>query len=339
MTNVIRETDQAVTLELADERGERLHYQAGQFFSVGVQVGSETLWRAYSLSSAPHEATAAITIKRVPDGRVSNRLCDTAAPGMMLNVRGPSGRFVLPPATGPRHVVLIGGGSGITPLMGHLKTLLHSEPETTVTLIYGNRRHADIIFRDALAHLAREHEPRLKLRHVLEEPSEGFEAGEGQLDREATERELTALGIEDKANTLYLVCGPELMIDAVREALAARGVADARVLMERFATPPSRAASSVSPLSREELVSLRVGSRLVRVPVKAGQSILEAGLAAGLPLEFSCTMGGCGACMLQLTEGQVTMDEPNCLSERERAENKVLACIARPCGPCTLEKI
>jgi ferredoxin-NADP reductase len=332
---VTRETADAITLTLADVTGARTVFAPGQFLSVRADVAGETLWRAYSICTCPSSGKLAITIKRVADGRVSNHLNDHAHVGQVLEVRGPSGRFTLRPSTTARHIALIGGGSGITPLISHARHWLEQEPHTRVTLLYGNRRLEDIVFREALSELVRAYAGRFTLRHVLSEPAPSFAAGLGMLDRATTARELETLGLVDDERTVYLICGPEPMMDAARAVLLARGVAEERIHEERFTAPTT---TPVKQAYTEQLVTVRVKGKDASVRVPAGQTILEAATAQNVPLEFSCTMGGCGACMAHLVDGSVDMEEPNCLSKAEREDGKILTCVARPTSPCRVEQ-
>ncbi len=331
---VVRETADVVTLRLEDVGGAKVAFEAGQFLSVRADVNGETLWRAYSICTAPSSGELAISVKRVEGGRVSSQLNATAKVGDVLEVRGPSGRFTLARSVTPRHVVLLGGGSGITPLMSHVHNLLESEAQTRVTLLYGNRGERDIIFKATLDALARRH-PRFTVRHVLSQPADTFECGVGMLDRATTLRELAQLALEDGESTQYLICGPEPMMKAAREAVLERGVAVARILEERF-TGPVVSDSTRAGSYQEQLVTIKLGAKETQVKVQPGLTLLEAALSADVQLDFSCTMGGCGACVVKLVEGTVHMDEPSCLSASERAEGKILTCIARPTSACRL---
>jgi ferredoxin-NADP reductase len=332
---IARETADAITLTLAEVRGAAIGFEAGQFMLLRAEVGGESLWRAYSICTAPSDATVAITIKRVLDGRVSNYLHDHAKVGQVLDVRGPSGRFTLEPGERPRHLVMLAGGSGITPLMSHIRNELQNVVNTRITLIYGTRRAADIIFGDALSTLERSYANRLRVRHVLDETSAGA-FGQGPLDDAALARELSELALSEQEETKYLVCGPEPMRLACRNVLARRGVPDTQVLEERFfgiATP-----SDSATFQAQDLV-LKVAGAERTTRVQAGETILQAAMREQVALNFSCTMGGCGACMAVLVEGTVHMAEPNCLTKREREEGKILPCIAQPRSACRVEPL
>ncbi len=337
IARVIRETPDAVSLLLADPTGKRISFVPGQFFTLLVHLpDGEVVKRAYSISNTPDAdgavSEARITIKRIPEGVVSNYLNDHAAEGMAVEVLGPSGSFTTNVvSTNRRHIALFAGGSGITPLMSIASTVLAGEPSSRVSLVYGNRSAADVIFHDELAALVTAHGDRFVVRHVLTNPPEGFSGRSGLLDRAAATAELDTLPSADE----YFVCGPEPMMLAVREALEARGVAASSIREERYSSPGRRVRQSTPLVPQRMLV--RQGSSAREVMAKAGQTVLEAGLEAALPMPFSCSMGGCGACRVKLVEGEVVSDEPNCLSADEKRAGFVLACVSRPASACVVE--
>jgi len=337
---VVRETKDAVTLHLVDPTGAPFSFVPGQFLTLLVEVGGETLRRAYSICSGIDEdpCRVAITSKRVQGGRVSNHLNDAAREGDALRVLGPSGSFtVAPDPARRRDLVLIGGGSGITPLFSIAKSVLGREPGSRVALIYGSRSRDEVIFREAIAALAEAHPVRLTVRHVLEIPSVGWAARVGRLTAAICGAELDALAppAGDLEPAEFFVCGPDAMMGAVREALGARGVEPARIHEERFSSPAQRAAAP--PPSSPQPITLRLRGETRTVTARPAQTILEAGLSAGAPMPFSCAMGGCGKCKVRLVEGEVVAEEPNCLSAEERAAGFVLACVSRAARPTTVE--
>jgi ring-1,2-phenylacetyl-CoA epoxidase subunit PaaE len=337
VVNVVRETNDAVSIYLTEKDGSALEFKPGQFLSVDVMVDGQRLRRAYSLASAclpgvPRQ----ITVKRIQDGRVSNLLNDTIAVGATLEVLGPSGNFTVEPrAVNHRHLVMIAGGSGITPIMSILETILRIEHDSRVTLIYGNRGWDDVIFRDRLAALCEEFGERLTVDHVLEHPPEWWTGERGLLSGDTLESRLQALQIEDDGLQRYFICGPTAMMDAAHMVLAERGIDTGRIAEERFTSPESRLGVRGSNKTERVVVS-RAGYEQ-GIQVAPGQTILEAGLAAGIDMPFSCAMGGCGACRVRLTNGEVAMEEPNCLSRAERERGYVLACVGRPLGAVSVE--
>jgi ring-1,2-phenylacetyl-CoA epoxidase subunit PaaE len=330
VVKVVRETKDAVSIYVTEADGSALEFRPGQFLSVDVTVDGKRLRRAYSLASAClPDVPVHVTVKRIEGGRVSNHLNDTVREGDELEVLGPSGNFTIEPRqVNERHLVMVAGGSGITPIMSILETALRLEGGSRVTLIYGNRGWDDVIFRDRLASLCDEFAGRLVLDHVLERPPEDWSAGEGLLSGEVLEARLQALGIQDDGLIRYFVCGPTPMMEAAHETLQQRGVDANRIAEERFTSPEARSGETGS--DKTELVVISKAGHDHGVQVEPGQTILEAALAAGIDMPFSCAMGGCGACRVRRAEGDIQMEEPNCLSRAEREQGYVLTCVGRP---------
>ena len=322
-----RETHDAVTLTLRDPSCAPLpEIRPGQFLTLLVELDGATLRRAYSVSSScERRDDVDVTIKRVEGGRVSSYLNEHAVVGMRMRVLGPSGEFG---RVSSDKLVMIAGGSGITPLMAMLRTWLPSKQrDLDIALIYGNRSASDVIFSDALAEL--ENRYRLSIHHVLEQPPTDWDGEVGRCDKPTLARILESTPLAHEPNTEFLLCGPAPMMLGARELLRERGIADPRIHSESFVAPHLR----VDVQLRPQPVTI-VGQREAGLVVAPGQTLLEAGLAAGLALPYSCAMGGCGACKLTLERGDVIMREPNCLTEREREANSILACIANPTSPC-----
>ncbi|MCB9630261.1 MAG: ferredoxin--NADP reductase [Sandaracinaceae bacterium] len=339
VVRVERETKDAVSLYLSEVDGHPLRFRAGQFMSVDVVVDGVRLRRAYSLAapaSGPGSDAPHITVKRVHEGRVSNQLNDHAHEGMLLDVLGPSGSFVLEPkpSGAARHLLFVAGGSGITPIVSLVATALHDEPEARVTLVYGNRAEQDVIFMDRLAALLAAHPGRLVVDHVLSDPSSAWEGARGLLDGATLGGRLDALGVQLGAVDQCFVCGPTPMMDAARALLLERGFEKGRLHEERFGQPEAR--TEARGATTPQPLTLKRGQSSHKVVVQPSQTLLDAALAAGEAMPFSCAMGGCGACKMICLDGEVAMEEPNCLSDDERAAGYVLTCVGRPCGPVTL---
>jgi ring-1,2-phenylacetyl-CoA epoxidase subunit PaaE len=332
----IDETADAFTLVLREPSGAPFSFDAGQFLTLHVSIDGVIHKRAYSLCSVPGEVTAAITIKRIAGGLVSEHLHRSARAGASIDVLGPSGHFVASPSSEPRRLVFFAGGSGITPVIALLETALLREPTANVTLVYGNRARADVIFFSRLASLVARHGDRLSLIHVWEEGGERT----GRLDEPTVAGLLEELALHGESAE-HFVCGPLPMMDAVQKVLLARGVDPRRIHQERFQSPGVLTVGR--PLPTEPVIvtlSWRgEGRRGQQVPltVLPNQTVLEAALANGVSLPFSCSMGGCAACACSLVEGEMALEEPNCLTDAERQDRKVLTCVGRPLGPVTLE--
>lgn len=327
---VVRETDDMVSLVLADPSGKPIDFAPGQFFTLVVPVDGVLLRRAYSASSRPGElgGRVRVSVKRIPGGKVSEKLVGSARAGQRLTVLGPSGSFGPSASEGPRHLVLVAGGSGITPMMSIAETWLEREPHTSIDLVFGNRSERDIPFRDELAALERAHGTRFHVTHVLSEPNEGHDGLRGLLSGDVLAR---ALEGRPRADEHYL-CGPEPMRVEARRHFRERGVHDARIFEEVFASPKTKSAAADVPVE----VTVLVRGEKKRALQQVGKTLLEAGLAAGIDMPYSCAMGGCGACKVHVVSGETTEDGA-ALTAAERAAGYALACTDRATGPCTLE--
>lgn len=329
---VIKETKDAATIVLEDVSGAPIVFEAGQFFTVLRKIDGKEVRRAYSAcSSAAESGEVRITVKQVEGGLVSPRLVNELGAGEVLEVAGPSGNFTLP--KGRKHAVLLGGGSGITPLMSLVRTHLAADAELKLDLVFGNRGEADIIFKDALEELKSTYEGRFSVRHVLEEAGPAA-SRVGRLDRDTVLLELDALNAFRASNTMFFLCGPVGMMDEAKAALESRGVSASRIKEERFVSPSDAAqGGSDSP----EDVEVSIQGDLFTVTVQPGMTILEAAQEQGVEIPFSCTVGGCASCRVKLMAGKVALGEPNCLDPDERKEGYILACVSRPLGPCRVE--
>jgi ferredoxin-NADP reductase len=316
VVEVIDETPTTKTFVLEPVDGMPLRYEAGQHLTLLVDVGGATERRCYSFSSHP-EAKPAITVKRVPDGRVSTFLHERVAPGDTLVAHDPSGSFTIPvdPAA-ERRYALVAGGVGITPLVSLAESVLRSEPGSRVVLVAGNRGVHEIIFRRRLEALGSAFGDRLDVRFALNEAPAGWGGIKGAL---TGDRVLQAMS--GRSFDAWYVCGPEPMMQDVCAKLAASGVPASTIHVERFVYASTGSARIPTRTARIEFAGS--GRTITAEP---GQTILQAGLAAGVELPYSCTMGGCGACKVRKRSGSVVTSEPNCLSDGEREAGYVLAC-------------
>jgi ferredoxin-NADP reductase len=334
-----RPTGDSISFVLEDPAGDPIELVPGQFFTLLVDVDGQTLRRAYSAaSSCVDTSRVRLATKRVDGGRVSNYLNDELRQGQLIRALGPSGDFTCAPAPNDaRHIILIAGGSGITPMMSIAASIVDLEPGSRVTLIYGNRGYDDIIFRDELAALAERAAGRFAVRHVLSDPPADWTGGVGILEPAVLAPVLDSAEQADDLPGTYYVCGPEPMMIAARQLLVDRGIDADAIHEERFTQPHMRAGANVVPIGAPQTVNVRVAGDQSDITVEPGETILDAGLAAGLPMKYSCAMGGCGACKVKLHDGSVISEEPNCLTATERDKGYVLACVSRPTCASSVE--
>ena len=313
-----RETADAVTLLLEPVDGRPLPFSAGQYLTHCFEVGGRAVKRAYSISSmhSPDSNSVACTIKAVEGGVASGFVQTGIEVGYQYTVIGPSGDFLLPADyDGP--LAFLAAGSGITPVMAMIDTVLHQDPGRPVSLVYASRRQSDIIFADRLAELD-DTCPGLTVTYVLSRPDADWAGRRGRLDGEQAAK---LLQVEPGAQ-IYL-CGPADLMADTTGALLADGVPADRIHRERFYA----AAQHTTPLpTLPQPIEFRRSN--LTIVAQPGETILEAGLRGGVNLDFSCTVGGCGACKVRMVSGAVSIDEPNCLTDTEKADGYTLGCSA-----------
>ncbi len=306
-----------------------LQFLAGQHLTLLVNIDGATHRRCYSFSSAPAaDARPSITVRRTPDGLVSRHLHQTVGVGDTLLATNPTGEFTL--ATDPagsRMVAFVAGGVGVTPLISLVECLLRDEPASHAVLLCGNRSDEEIIFRERISALEASYAPRLSVHHALDAPPAGWTGISGVLDGR---RVLEALGGADA--DAYYICGPEPMMRSVCQALADAGIVADSIRTERFEY--AKVAKTRLPTQSAQLTFAASGKC---VTVQPGQTILQAGIEAGVDLPHSCTMGGCGACRVRKSGGEVVTSEPNCLTDREREDGYILACCSYADGDVTID--
>ena len=320
VVGLARQTDDAVSLTLAPMDGQPCEALAGQYLTLIAEIDGRRVKRAYSLSESADGKTFTITCKEIRNGEMSFHINRHLKEGDLLQFAGPSGDFVVPDPA-PAHSVFVAAGSGITPVMAMLEQLLeHDRCGLPITLVYGNRREKDILFRSRLDALAQRH-PQLSIRYVLSKPTKRWQGERGRV---------VAGMLPVLSAGHYFLCGPDSFNNDLRDGLLQRGIAPTAISVEHF----TRSTGESRPHPTEPhpvLFRLPDGSEQ-EVTVRPGESILEAGLRGSVPLQFSCTMGGCGHCKITVESGDVATDEPNCLSESERQAGQSLACCARPHG-------
>ncbi|WIM99158.1 phenylacetate-CoA oxygenase/reductase subunit PaaK [Actinoplanes oblitus] len=311
----------AVTLAVPPELAERFAFRPGQ--SLTVRRFEER--RTYSIC-APLGSAPRIGVRAVPGGAVSSWIVRDLRPGDEIEVMPPSGTFTPDLATGGRHV-LIAAGSGITPVLSIVASLLR-RPDTEVTLLYGNRRAETVMFAEELADLKDRYPSRLELVHVLSREPREADLFSGRLDA-ARLRTLLPLLIDVPAVDHWWLCGPFGMVTDATEVLGEAGVAPERVHRELFwvdEAPPEPVRPDTESHGPSSEVTVHLDGRSTTVTVEEGVTLLD-GLQRSRPdLPFACKGGVCGTCRARVVEGDVTMRRNFALEPAELAAGFVLTC-------------
>lgn len=333
---IVRETKDAISIAFAQPEGRKITYKSGQFLSLIATVGGKEVRRAYSLCSSPFvDEDLVVLVKRVEDGLLSNYLMDNLKAGDVVKVMEPAGHFTTEYSKDrKRHLVMFAGGSGITPMMSHIKSTLSQEPESVVSLIYCNRNLESVIFKEELTKKESQYEGRLHIIHVLDEAPMNWQGYSGLLNHEMLTKLFERIpnwGIE---KSTYLMCGPEGMMKNVETLLAQQQIPKEKIFKESFVTPTidkeqkKEAVPSTEKKAHE--VTIRYDGQEYKFVVQPNRTILETALDKGIDLPYSCQSGLCTACRGKAVSGKVKLDEEEGLSASERAEGYVLTCVGHP---------
>lgn len=332
--DVVNVAEEAVNLVFEKPEGS-FNYRPGQFITIIREVEGQKVRRAYSLCTNPYEDEfPAVTVKRVPDGLMSNHINDHFKVGEEVEVMEPMGLFTTDYSDSrSRHVIFIGGGSGITPLYSLLRAILLKEPRSKVGLIYGNRSEEFVIFKKELSELKEKYGERFELVQILENDPTGTTQYQGRPNPEMIGAIVDDLHISFE--TEFFLCGPEPMMRVVHEGLKQIGIRDEKIRKESFEagkTSPSDILGDPAKAKSFEIceVTIILDGEEHTIQVASDTPILEAGLENGLDMPYSCQSGLCTACRGKCLEGEIGLEEAEGLSQDEIDEGFRLLCVGKP---------
>lgn len=337
---VVQEIEDATSIyfDISSQENE-FNYKPGQHLILHFTIDGKKVSRAYSLFTAPHESDFAITIKRVKGGLVSNHINDKIKSGDKIEVSVPRGVFTIKENSNTaKAYYFFGGGSGITPLLSNIKTLLKEEENSIIFFLYGNRNKKSIIHNEVLNNLKNEHASRFHIEHELE--SEGGHFGKGLLSNLLQaktgwiDRRRILHFLKDNPTGLpseYFVCGPTGMMDNVEDLLNELVINPENVHSERFGSDPNSASVNESDIkvNTSELTFNKDGIKKI-IYIKGDKTLFESLAQKGEDIPHSCLSGSCASCACRIKKGKVKMKQNYGLNETQLNDGFILSCQAIP---------
>lgn len=319
------EANEAFTLQFGNVPTIFKEFSAGQHVTIRLSINGVTLFRTFSLSSIPSSSNgASLTIKRIPNGRVTNYLYQTLKAGDTLYVSAPSGQFyITPEPANQKHYVMIAGGSGITPIYSMMGTILKFEPKSIITLLYANRTDQSIIFKEKLEQWQMEFPSQFSIKHFLSEQNLPTNVIKGYITKVFMEE---LINNNSKKDLAFYLCGPETMTNKLIADLHYLGIENSKINRELFLI---NVQNPVEDSTKSKITAMVFG-QVHTFETDGMQTILQSALIKEIPLPYSCQSGLCGMCKMKCTEGKVVMKNNQVLSEKDIKDGYILTCQSLP---------
>jgi ring-1,2-phenylacetyl-CoA epoxidase subunit PaaE len=319
----------SVAFNIPAELKSAYQFIAGQYVTIKLTLDGQEIRRAYSICASPNSGDLRIAIKSVKNGHFSKFANENLKVGDILEVGIPEGKFTFEPNPDRlKNYVGFVAGSGITPVMSILKSVLESEPNSTFVLVYGNKNPEETIFQNELHDLQLKYVGRFFVHYVFSQAKVDSELF-GRIDKSAVNFVLNNKHKEKEFDKFYL-CGPEEMINMVTDVLKEHNVAEKNIKFELFSTSSANENAVAEAHTGHTKITVLVDDEETTFEMSQKQTVLEAALKQGLDAPYSCQGGICSSCLARITNGTAEMKKNSILTDGEIAEGLILTCQAHP---------
>lgn len=335
VSNIERLTPDSVCLSLAvpSELKDKYSFLPGQYLTLEQEINGELIRRSYSICSAPNSEKLQVGIKKIEQGKFSSYANDILKAGETLQVMPPQGNFIHKVNTDKKKkYVAICAGSGITPILSIIRTVLSAEPQSSFSLFYGNKKTDTIMFREELNELKDVHLGRFSLYNILSKESQTSPILNGRINDEKLDI-YSKIFFDINAVETFFLCGPYQLIMSTKAYLENKGVDKDRIKFELFSTEGIER-KEVAPKEEKDMFLAEVKVKLDGTEFifdsESDINILDEAIRNGADLPYSCKGGVCSTCRAKLIEGDVEMELQYALSEEEIEQGFILTCQAIP---------
>jgi len=325
------ETEKAVSIvfDIPSELSKEFSFIPGQYITIRITLNGKEIRRSYSICSTPENGELRVVVKEVKNGIFSNYATKKLKVGDELEVAPPEGKFILQTATShQKNYAAFAAGSGITPIMSMIKSVLFKETHSTFVLVYGNKSAEDTIFKAEIDQFLIKYPKRFFVQYVFSKKILG-DAILGRIDKSVVNLILKNKFKNTEFDDFYL-CGPEPMVETVTNTIKENGNSASKIHFELFTSTYTSGAITSKNLDGKTEITVLLDDEETTFEMSKKKLILTAALDEGLDAPFSCQGGICSSCLAKVTEGNAIMDKNSILSDEELEEGFILTCQAHP---------